>query len=340
MGAQESRIDHGFTLEQVHRLELNFTNLQQDFIIQIMSPKSFKDYFRIASDLFEFKTLEFQEKYMLKFPRDKSRDLIMKLILNWTVVNNQVLEYISNQDAGIDQFGEILSQNKIVKEIFYLNLKKSFFRDFKDLSRINGSDLKSDQIWILSQIIQEQDKKEWELIYSTGKNGKNWTIFLEKVVLPESCIILIRDSQDFLFGVYIDQGLCINPKFHGNSRNFLFTLEPKIDFYYSTGLNSNYQYLNSGTQTLPNGIGFGGQLDYFGLFLNTDLCGRCDADPISTTFNNPILSSEKEFTVKSIEIISIRQRETSIEEETESILKNEQDAAFLEISGKRLYTRS
>jgi hypothetical protein len=112
-----------------------------------------------------------------------------------------------------------------------------------------------------------------------------------------------------------------------------------MEIFQTTGLNDNYQYLNTGQKSLPNGIGFGGQLEYFGLFLSTDLCGRCDAEPRSTTYNNPVLSCKKEFTVKSIEIISILKKE-SLDETHDSILNNDEDAAFLEISGKTLYARS
>lgn len=112
-----------------------------------------------------------------------------------------------------------------------------------------------------------------------------------------------------------------------------------MEIYQTTGLNENYQYLNTGTQSLINGIGFGGQMEYFGLFLNTDLCGRCDAEPRSTTYNNPVLSCKKEFTVKSLEIISIVKKE-SLNDVHDSILQNEQEAAFLEISGKTLYGRT
>lgn len=207
----------------------------------------------------------------------------------------------------------------------------------KDVKLIKDSRLTLKQIKTLREVIK--DEKDWQVVYSTEKQGKNWTFFLDHLLLSEKSLVVVKDMDDYVFGVYVDQGLQINPKFHGSNGNFLFSLEPKIEIYHSTGLNNNYQYLNTGQKFLPNGIGFGGQMEYFGLFLNTDLCGRCDAEPRSTTYNNPVLSCKKEFTVKSIEIISILKKESE-NEIHDSILNNEEDAAFLEISGKTLYTHT
>lgn len=47
------------------------------------------------------------------------------------------------------------------------------------------------------------------------------------------------------------------------------------------------RYCNQGMKTLPNGLGMGGQLDYFAIFLNKDLLtGHCKGEP-STTYRNP-----------------------------------------------------
>lgn len=335
MGAQESKTSN-FTPDQLKKLQLSFNNEKKDLILNVMQVKSWESFLTVADDLFETRMDDFLKKYSIRFPRDKSSDLIAKLILNWNPkFSREIIDFISNSDKSIHDFKMTLMQNRTVKEIFSHNLRKAFYRETEILPELKGSRLKFDQIWILKQHIQE--KQGWEIIYSTDIHGKNWTMFLEKVLLPQSCLIVIKDDDDFVFGVYVHSGLSINPKFHGTSHNFMFTLEPKFQIYHSTGLNSNYQYLNTGTQSLPNGIGFGGQIDYFGLFLNAGLSGKCDADPRSTTFNSPVLSSKKEFNTKSIEIISIIQKECLNDDPADSILANEQDAAFLEISGRALY---
>lgn len=40
----------------------------------------------------------------------------------------------------------------------------------------------------------------------------------------------------------------------GDGRCFLFSLKPKLALYLASGANDNFQYLNVGVETLPNGL--------------------------------------------------------------------------------------
>lgn len=47
------------------------------------------------------------------------------------------------------------------------------------------------------------------------------------------------------------------------ANSFVFKLQPGSPATYkATGRNDNYQYLNQGTETLFNGVGQGGQMEY------------------------------------------------------------------------------
>ena len=46
----------------------------------------------------------------------------------------------------------------------------------------------------------------------------------------------------------------------GNFSSFLFQLLPKVAVYNPTGVNQNFQYCGHNFASLPNGIGFGGQV--------------------------------------------------------------------------------
>jgi hypothetical protein len=85
----------------------------------------------------------------------------------------------------------------------------------EEIKLIKDSRLTLKQIKILREYIQ--DKKDWQVIYSTEKQGKNWTFLLEHLLLSEKSLVVIRDMDDYVFGVYLDQGLKIHPKFHGIS---------------------------------------------------------------------------------------------------------------------------
>ena len=68
--------------------------------------------------------------------------------------------------------------------------------------------------------------------------------------------------------------------------------------YPATNINDHYQYFNSNTKSLPNGLGFGGQFDYFALWVQSDFIhGHCRGNP-STTFANHPLSANEEFEIE------------------------------------------
>ena len=90
------------------------------------------------------------------------------------------------------------------------------------------------------------------------------------------------------------------PSFFGNSEAFVFQGHPTIRIYRPTRINDNFMYYNSGTKTLSNGIGFGGQMDYYGWFINDDFeSGQSRAQPTSTTYGNPQLSKFTDFKIDS-----------------------------------------
>lgn len=57
---------------------------------------------------------------------------------------------------------------------------------------------------------------------------------------------------------------------------------------------------------MPNGFGMGGQLKYFGLWLDSDFGkGHSKAKPQSTTFKSPQLSADEEFEIDSLEVWNV-----------------------------------
>ena len=62
----------------------------------------------------------------------------------------------------------------------------------------------------------------------------------------------------------------LGPKFFGDNTCFLFNLRPRMYVYESTPFNDHYLYMNTKQKTMPNGLGMGGQLEYFGLWLDAE----------------------------------------------------------------------
>ena len=61
------------------------------------------------------------------------------------------------------------------------------------------------------------------------------------------------------------------PAAAGNFQSFVFSLRPAAAVHRPSGANANFQWCGANFSQLPNGIGFGGQVNYFGLHLDGTL---------------------------------------------------------------------
>ncbi|KAI8615269.1 TLD-domain-containing protein, partial [Chytriomyces sp. MP71] len=166
-------------------------------------------------------------------------------------------------------------------------------------------------------------------------------------------LLVLRDSEGHVFGAYSPVPLECSPRFTGNSEAFLFRLQPELHVYPDAGVNSNYVYFNYGTSTLPNGIGFGGQMNYFGLWIDSSFTfGSCAASPRSTTFNSPRLNSpvsslpSPKFEIDAMHVYLVHPKEVDdrlVPERVKrggrgSILNSHPiESALLEMAGKERY---
>lgn len=70
----------------------------------------------------------------------------------------------------------------------------------------------------------------------------------------------------------------------GSAKNFLFTLSPHFRIYHSARItDNNFQYLASSGFNLPHGLGFGGSLEGFRLFI-PDSLEQCTVRALCTTY--------------------------------------------------------
>ncbi|TPX64319.1 hypothetical protein SpCBS45565_g05961 [Spizellomyces sp. 'palustris'] len=185
---------------------------------------------------------------------------------------------------------------------------------------------------------------EWVQRFASDKHGKSWTVFMNSVEDCGAVLVAVRDKDGHIFGGFASKDFKLNPKFYGDSTSFVFSLRPQIGVYLPTGYNDHYQYFNSGTQTLPNGMGFGGQLNYFGLWIDASFeSGHSKAEPKSTTYDSPRLSKQEEFTIDFVEAWLIKPKEVDerlvTKKGKKSVLDDDSTAAMLEMGGRRLYSK-
>ncbi|KAJ3104775.1 hypothetical protein HK100_004001 [Physocladia obscura] len=151
--------------------------------------------------------------------------------------------------------------------------------------------------------------QHWPLLYCSNIHGKSWGSFTSRIEAAGSFILAVKESskRGGVFGAYCPVAIECSPKFLANDDAFLFETgssgedseidaadagrESVVGVYLDQSINRNHVYFNYGMSTMPNGIGFGGQMSYFGLFLDTSLSfGTCSASPRSSTFNSPRFS--------------------------------------------------
>uniref|UniRef100_A0A3P9MUY1 MTOR-associated protein MEAK7 n=1 Tax=Poecilia reticulata TaxID=8081 RepID=A0A3P9MUY1_POERE len=181
----------------------------------------------------------------------------------------------------------------------------------------------------------------WRLVFSTQLHGESFTKMAAALQHHGPTLLLLRDSRGHVFGGFASTAWEHKPQFQGDSRCFLFSVFPTLRVYTATGYNKHFMYLNQHQQTMPNGLGMGGQHDYFGLWLDSDFGrGHSRARPKCTTYGNPQLSADEDFVLDAVEVWAVGKPPGEEEEEGKrSILKvNPEVQAMMELTGKTLHS--
>ncbi|XP_046842990.1 MTOR-associated protein MEAK7-like [Xenia sp. Carnegie-2017] len=188
---------------------------------------------------------------------------------------------------------------------------------------------------ILNHAVPQDCRQNWRLLFATSCHGKSFTTFLHRIVYQGATILIVKDTGGYIFGGFASTSWKVKSSFKGDEHCFLFQLKPTMAIYLPTNFNENYMYLNVGMKTLPNGLGMGGQLEYFGFWLDSEFGpGHSMARPKSTTYGNPQLSSSEKFEVEEIEVWGVGTPPEQ-EERERSVLDRETDAqAILDLIGK------
>ncbi|KAM7146679.1 MTOR-associated protein MEAK7 [Macrochelys suwanniensis] len=191
-------------------------------------------------------------------------------------------------------------------------------------------------IYINSQLPSELQHK-WRLLFSSRVHGESFSQLCGHIINKGPCILVLKDLDGYIFGGFASQSWDVKPQFQGDNRCFLFSVSPSLMVHTDTGYNDHYMYLNHGQQTIPNGLGMGGQHDYFGLWIDSNYGkGHSRAKPRCTTYNSPQLSANENFTLDAIEVWAVGDLpESAGIKAQKSILDADPEAhALLEMTGK------
>ncbi|XP_041852359.1 MTOR-associated protein MEAK7 isoform X2 [Melanotaenia boesemani] len=200
-------------------------------------------------------------------------------------------------------------------------------------------------VMFLAPQLPDSYSAPWRLVFSTELHGESFTKMLSGLTKHGPTLLLIKDTKGHVFGGFASHAWEIKPQFQGDSRCFLFTVMPRLRVYTATGYNEHFMYLNHNQQTMPNGLGMGGQHDYFGLWLDCDFGrGHSRARPKCTTYGSPQLSGDEDFTLDSLEVWAVgKPPEPEEDEEVEgkkSVLDSDLEVqAMMELTGKTLHSQ-
>lgn len=151
--------------------------------------------------------------------------------------------------------------------------------------------LREEYAWHIGGALPHHELVEWKLLYHSAINGMSFNTFLGSTSNGEGpTILIIKDKDGYIYGGYASQPWERHGDFYGDLKSFLFQLYPKASIYKPTGANNNVQWCaaNFSSESIPNGIGFGGRVNHFGLFLSASFdVGQTFT---CTTFGSPCLS--------------------------------------------------
>ncbi|PIO27995.1 hypothetical protein AB205_0179200 [Aquarana catesbeiana] len=192
-------------------------------------------------------------------------------------------------------------------------------------------------VMFLNSHLPSEMQQRWRLLFSTQIHGESFSQLCGHLVDQGPSLLVLRDSDGFIFGGFASQSWEVKPQFKGDSRCFLFTVSPHLDIYTYTGYNDHYMYLNHGQQTMPNGLGMGGQHEYFGLWIDSNFGkGHSKAKPRCTTYNSPQLSAKEDFTIDTLEVWALGELPEHLQAKNKkSVLDADPEArALLEMTGR------
>ncbi|XP_020580410.1 TLD domain-containing protein 1 isoform X2 [Phalaenopsis equestris] len=165
--------------------------------------------------------------------------------------------------------------------------------------------LQKEFAWHIAGALSQSEAVQWKLVYHSAINGFSFSTFMGSVSVGGPTVLVIKDTEGHIYGGYASQPWERHSDFYGDMKSFLFQLYPQASIFRASGQNNNLQWCaaNFSSDSIPNGIGFGGRANHFGLFLSANFDrGHSFA---CTTFNSPCLSKTNQIQPDVIECWAI-----------------------------------
>ena len=276
--------------------------------------------------------------------------LFAESLLHDFVFKNQKRKNTFSKTQGIADMSKedvenLLLQHPIIENVLIEVLNCCFQVKFKQQILLpslseDQTSLSPIQILYLNHHLPHELRSIWRPLFNTDTHGESFSKLLGSITGQGPSLLIVWDETGNIFGGFATDSWKPGPKFYGAAESFLFHLHPKMNVYDSTPFNQNYQYLNIKQKTMPNGLGMGGQLDYFGFWLDSEF-GLVRTSPTCSTFHSAQLSAQSEGRIRRLEVVGLGERKLLGPDETErSVLDLDTEAqAIMEMMGKTFHSK-
>ncbi|CAK9068107.1 unnamed protein product [Durusdinium trenchii] len=116
------------------------------------------------------------------------------------------------------------------------------------------------------------ESEAWQPLYRDWCDGRSFNALLKGALFYDGpALLLLQTPEGHVLGGLSTVWSDNNGKFAGSTECWLFALQPSLAVCKSTSSSGNYFYLNSRNKYAPRGVGFGGQQNFFRLWVDADL---------------------------------------------------------------------
>ncbi|KAL9332127.1 hypothetical protein ACSQ67_001737 [Phaseolus vulgaris] len=148
--------------------------------------------------------------------------------------------------------------------------------------------LRKEYAWLIGGALSQHDLEDWNLLYHSSVNGLSFNTFLGNI-----SGVNLEETEHKMIAFEYPMKRC--------------RLTAMASLFRPTGANNNLQWcaINFSSEDIPNGIGFGGRVNHFGLFLSANFDQGHTFS--CTTFGSPCLSKTNRILPEVIECWGVTQ---------------------------------
>lgn len=276
----------------------------------------------------------------LKFSQSLLHDLIFKDERR----KNTFSKDSDNIEVSLDEVEKLILKTPLVESLISSVISRCFQMPVSnsvtipDLPDNTVTSLSLLQTVFLNSHLPHELRTIWRPLFNTDTDGESFSKFAGAIMKQGPTLIIIWDEVGNIFGGFATDSWKLGPKFFGKPETFLFHLHPKMNIYDSTPFNTNYQYFNLKQKTMPNGLGMGGQLEYYGFWIDNEF-GIVKTSPSCSTYHSPQLALT-EGKIRRLEVFGVGELKDDDLEAGPSVLDMDPEAqAVLEMMGKTFHSK-